>query len=291
MKTFLVFFGSLVFLASCVKNNQPPVWLEVNDWQLVANGTNDEGQLTENISDAWVYVDNKLVGVFEVPFKIPLLVSGSNKNITLYPTIKNNGISATKIIYPFLEPYSITADLIENDTVTISPVTSYYPATQFTVLDFEDGTNLGFEESPYSLVSIVSSNDPTIIQPFNETQFGRVQLTDVDNLWIATTNLDQQLPQSGAEVYLEVDYHSTVDVVTGVIAVDGSEVTENPNVQFNGQDPDSVAVVWKKIYIDLKTIVSGSTTADFFEHSFEAILPEGETSGEINIDNVKVVHF
>ena len=69
------------------------------------------------------------------------------------------------------------------------------------------------------------------------------------------------------------------------------QVTQNPNVQFNGQDPDSVTVEWKKIYIDMTTIVSGSPTADFFRNSFEAILPSGKTQAIINIDNIKVVHF
>lgn len=294
MKSFLLFLGSIAILTSCVKNNPDAVWLEVNSWQLETNGIGSpEGELTENISDAWVYIDDQLVGVFEVPFKIPLLVSGNNKKITMYPTIRNNGISATKKIYPFLEPYITTVNLIQNDTLTITPITRYYSTVLFTILDFEDGTNLGFEESPYSLAAITASSDPTIIQPFNGTQFGRVTLTEADNLWKAATNLDQQLPQSGAEVYLEVDYHSTVDVVTGVVAVDlgSGSTTANVNVQFNGQDPDSVTVEWKKIYIDLKTIVSGSIGADYFEHSFESMLPEGETSGVINIDNVKVVHF
>ena len=84
-------------------------------------------------------------------------------------------------------------------------------------------------------------------------------------------------------------FSSTSRLVTGVIAIDGSNTTNNVNVQMNEQDP--AEVVWKKIYIDLKTIVSGSPFADSFEHSFEAVLGEGKTSAEINIDNVKVVRF
>ena len=42
-------------------------------------------------------------GIFEVPFKIPILKSGS-VSIKVYPVVKNNGISATKKIYPFLTP-------------------------------------------------------------------------------------------------------------------------------------------------------------------------------------------
>jgi hypothetical protein len=86
-----------------------------------------------------------------------------------------------------------------------------------------------------------------------------------------------------------MDYYTTNDFVTGVLGINSDGVAENPNVQINAQDESTVQ--WKKIYIELKTIVSGSTSADYFEHSFEAILGEGKTSTQINIDNIKVVYF
>ncbi|MBL4861567.1 MAG: hypothetical protein JKY09_00920 [Crocinitomicaceae bacterium] len=287
MKKIVPIIGALILLGSCVKNNPDPAWLEVSAWQLENNPSgNPAGELTENISDAWVYIDDQLIGVFEVPFKIPVLLDGAH-DIKLYPTIQNNGIAATKKIYPFLEPFEISSDLVKNEVLALTPTTKYYSSVNFTILDFEDA-NFGFSPSQFSLASLVASSDPTIIQPFNGGAFGRVVLNETDNVWITATNLEQNLPR-GAEVYLEVDYHTTVDVVTGVLAINGSEVTENPNVRINGQDESEVE--WKKIYIDIKTIVSGSPTAQFFEHSFQAVLGADQTTGVINIDNVKVVHF
>jgi hypothetical protein len=288
MKRSVPFFGVLLLIFSCVKNNPDPAWLEVSEWQLVANPTlgGTEGELTQNISDAWVYIDNEFIGVFEVPFKIPVLKDGT-KTILIYPTVLNNGISATKKIYPFLEPFEVTADLVKNEITHLDLVTQYKSNLQFSILDFEDA-NLGFDDSPSSTTNIIASNDPAIIQPFNGNSFGRVTLTQSNSNWISATNLDQDLPR-GQEVYLEVDYHITEDLVTGVLAISPTDIVENPNVQFNEMDPSEV--VWKKIYVDLKTIVSGSPNADYFEHSFEAYLDEGKTSAVINIDNVKVVHY
>ena len=288
MKILLSFSIVIIFLAaSCVKNNPDPSWLEVNEWVLEVNplASVPAGELTEAISDAWVYVDNDLIGVFEVPFRIPILKEGTMK-VLLYPTVLNNGIAATKKIYPFLEPYEFTGELIQNQTLTLTPVTRYYSNTQFSILDFEDA-NLGFDHSPSSLATLTGSNDPLIIQPFNGNQFGRVYLDAATNVWLASTNLDETLPGGGAEVYLEIDYYATNNFTTGVLAIDGAEVTQNPNVQVNSSDTPE----WKKIYIELKTIVSGSPLADFFEHSFQAVLEEGLTSSTINIDNVKVIHF
>lgn len=289
MKKLLLFAVIGLLASSCVKNNPDPSWLEVTEWTLEANGLNNvEGELTHNFTDAWVYVDNKLIGVFEVPFKIPLLLSG-NSEIKLYPTVHNNGISATKKIYPFVEPYIIDAELVKNQTLTINPVTKYYTQTQFQIWDFEDGGNIGFEETPQSLAHISQSNDPAIKQWFNGNQFGRIDLDGTNYYWQASTNINMTLPQNGAEVYLEVDYHNTSNIVTGVIAFESSNVVSNINVQMNAQDPSTVE--WKKIYIDMKTIVSGSVNANYFRNSFEAILPDTLSTGQINIDNIKVVHF
>ena len=100
------FSFSLILLLSftaCVKNNPDPSWLEVTAWTLQSNIdlSGDEGELSHNITEAWVLIDDKVIGVFQVPFKIPILKDGMC-NIKIYPAIKNNGISATKKIYPFL---------------------------------------------------------------------------------------------------------------------------------------------------------------------------------------------
>jgi hypothetical protein len=75
MKAILLFIPLAFLLSTCIKNNPDPAWLEVNDWTLVANANyfGAEGALTENLTEAWVYVNDDLIGVFEVPFKIPIL--------------------------------------------------------------------------------------------------------------------------------------------------------------------------------------------------------------------------
>ncbi len=289
MKIYFYLSTTLLLFAGCIKNNPDPSWLEVSEWNLVNNPnlSLNEGELTENISNAWVYIDDKLIGVFEVPFKIPILQNGMSK-ITLFPTILDNGISATKKIYPFLQKYEVTAELVQNATLHIDPQTSYKDNVQFKIRDFEDA-NTGFEDSPSSLANLIVTNDPAIIQPFNGNGFGRVSLTTANFNWISSTTLQEVLPGGGSPVYLELDYHNTADVITGVLAINSVETKENPNVQLNKQDPSEV--YWKKIYIDLTTIVSGSPSAEYFRHSFESMLPEGVSSAQINIDNVKVVHY
>lgn len=295
MKALLYSLPIFFLLSSCVKNNPDPSWLEVLEWEVEANPnlTNEPASLHHNLTEAWVYVDNDLIGVFQVPFKIPLLLEGS-KEVQIYPAMRNNGISATKKKYPFMEVYETTVDLVKNETVTISPVTRYKDETKFWIEDFEAPT-FDIENSSTSLVTLQRVNDPSIlVQSINGAYFGRISLDETNNVYSASTTansngtLNMPLP-SGTDVYLEIDYYTTNNLVTGVLAINDNGVKDNPNVQINEQDPSTIK--WKKIYIQLDEVVSLSTDATRFEISLNAILDSGDTYGEINIDNIKAVYF
>ena len=76
---FSLLFISLVILG-CTKNNQDPAWIEIAEWDLQSNpsSVNDPGILTSNFSDAWIYMDGDLVGVFELPVKLPIIKERGN---------------------------------------------------------------------------------------------------------------------------------------------------------------------------------------------------------------------
>lgn len=288
MKQLLYFTIFSFILTSCVKNNPDPSWLEVNEWTLLANPelSGSEGELTTNFTDAWVYVNDEVVGVFEVPFKIPILKSG-NVNIKIYPTVRNNGIAATKKIYPFVEVYEVNVDLVKNQTVTLNPTTKYNPYCQFWIEDFEN-TSPNITDDANSTATIHNANDPAILQWGNA--YGEVLLNAIDSTWVAyTSNTGQMSLPKGQEVYLEIDYYNTNSLVTGVLAISTSSVQNYQNISLNAQDPATVK--WKKIYIDLKEIISNSGNANQFSQSFQAQLDAGDTEGVIILDNIKVVYF
>lgn len=273
--------GVLILFASCIKNNPDPSWIEVNAWVLESNSNNDEGELTSNFTDAKIFVNEKSIGIFQLPCKVPVLVSG-NAVIRIFPVILNNGISATKKIYPFMEPYVVSVDLVQNETATINPKTKYFTTTVFDVKDFESGNDL--ISSSNSMTNIITESD-------GSNTYGRVLLTESENFWSCYAQHNSDIPYQfplGSDVYLEVDYYNTNKIVTGLITqkTDGS-ITEYPNIAMNPQQEGSV--VWKKIYIDLQEIVANSGAINFYP-SFSATLDEGLSQGLIRIDNIKVVH-
>lgn len=284
----ILFLGVIaILLGGCVKNYPDPVWLEIDEWSLVSNPLSEEdpGHLSHNFTDVWVYVDNKLVGVFELPCKIPVMVEGEGKSIRLYPTVRNNGIAATKKIYPFVEPFEQSYDCVPGSTISIHPTTRYVSNCEFWLEDFESSSAY-LTTDPASDATMEYGTDPN--EAISGT-YGHIALGGEDSLWLGVTEAIS-LPGSGAEVYLEIDYKCSITVEQGVLAFlsDGSSQT-NHYVYLNAQPASTM--VWRKMYIDLKEIVSYSVNAVEFQQYLTAALSENASSGDIYIDNVRLVHF
>jgi len=280
MKYIIFFVSFALTFVSCIKNNPDPSFIEIKKFTLETNTNgNNAGVLTENISNGWVYVNDKLLGVFELPCRVPVLATGT-VSIRVYPTILNNGISATKKIYPFLEPHDENIVLIQNEVVTINPKTKYYSNVKFWIEDFESAT---------MAISSGSPSPASVIQVSNASNtYGRVFLNASQNEWNAYTNQAVSFPL-GSAVYLEIDYYNTTKIVTGMIALKQDGTQDNHvNIAMNAQAPSKV--VWKKIYIDLQEVAGYSGGFEFLQ-TFQAKLADGQTEAEVWIDNIKVVHY
>jgi hypothetical protein len=284
---YLLFLG--LILGACVKNNPDPAWLEVSEWSLVANATHngEEGQLTHNITDAWVYVDDQLVGVFEVPFKIPILKEGS-VNIRIYPTIRVNGISATKMRNEHLVPFETTGVFVKNQVLSISPVTRYRDDVNFWVEDFED-INIKLTDDPNtSSAQLTLSNDS--LQWFNGNYYGKVLLSAQDSMWVAYTNQDQQLSiPKNKQAMLEIDYCNSVPFTNYLLFVNANGTNENVMVTMNKSPLESLR--WKKIYILLSEVITAGPNNTNYIQAFRAFYDTSISNNLILIDNIKVVYF
>lgn len=282
-----VFAGLILLLQGCVKNNPDPSWLYIDKWNLVANPelSGAEGELSQSLTEAWVYINDQCVGVFELPIKIPLLTTGA-VDVKVYPGVRVNGIAATKKIYPFCSVYNTNLTLIQNQTVSIAPVTKYVSNAQFIIEDFE-GANVMIENDPNtSMANFVLDN--TDLQPFNGNTYAKVDLNSTDSIWVAYTTFGSYLPR-GKEVYLEIDYYTTNRVVTSLLAISPGGLKKNPNIQLNKSTPETVK--WKKMYIELKELIGASDASAYFDHGFEAWKEKDLANTEIRIDNIKVVYM
>jgi hypothetical protein len=286
MKILLKIALPVFLLHGCIKNNPEPCWIEVKEWTLNENidlGAT-EGELSHHFSDAWVYINGKMIGVFEVPFKVPVLERGTCQ-IKLFPTIRNNGIAATKKMYPFVEPFELTAELTPTKIITIKPTTQYVSSTKFWIENFEDAAvKINTDASSSTILSVA---DDALIKKWN--RYGIVKLNTTTTSWYAYTSQELDLPK-GKEVYLELDYYNSNALVAGVLALSNNSVPKNNIlVQLNAQSPENIK--WKKMYIDLRETIAFSAGSNSFLISFQAMLDEGDSEGFIILDNIKVVYL
>jgi len=286
MKKLIGHLLALLILSSCAKEQPKVSGLKIESFQLEENlfAQNPQGELSHALTEAFVNMDGKYLGAFQLPIKIPIIGEGQHE-IVILPGIINNGISDTKKRYPFVEPYTVSVNLLLEDTISITPITRYYAQTKFLIEDFENAV-LKIETDGASQAIIEKENDPAILQWGNS--YGAILLNPTDSLFIGYTNFGQSLPKQGAEVYLEMDYMNTNSMLTSVVSYSSTTFNDDIHIQINPQEEPPV---WKHIYLDLKEIVSFRMNATTNEQGFTALLDEAGTSKYIYIDNLKVVYY
>ena len=282
MHKFVIGFF-LLFLLSCSKKNPDPTWIKINEWNLISNKTNKEGELSHNFSNAYIEIDDKTIGFFELPIQLPLLETGKH-TIKIFPVVLNNGISASKTIYPFCVPYKIEVELTPDKTLNITPQTSYYSDCTFWIEDFEDaGIKLKSESGFEDLFSM--DNNKKYLKYGNN--YGKILVTKEKNIWQGKTNTNSSLP-AGKNIYLELDYLNTENLLTGVFVSNYSGMNYNPNVTLNAQDRTNLR--WKKVYIDLRQMISYSINGSIFEQYFNVINSSTTDTNFVLLDNIKLIY-
>ncbi|MEX1193294.1 MAG: hypothetical protein WEA99_15085 [Brumimicrobium sp.] len=282
-KIFINVVCIFVFLG-CAKKQPTTSWLVLEKWNLVPNenvNQQDVGELTHNFTEAFVNINGEFIGVFELPAKIPVLESGEC-DVVITPGVRNNGISATKKRYPFVENFSAKVLINESDTSQVELFTKYYEDVKFLIEDFESAS-LKIEEDESSQVSLEKEDNNEILEWGN--YYGSIHLTSEDSLYVGVTTFNTNLPKQGSEVYLEIDYRNSNSLLTSVLSVGSGSVIQDPYIQLNPQETPK----WKKIYIDLKEIVSTRSNAYINEIVLTAVKDQGLNNSHVYLDNVKIV--
>jgi len=260
----------LLGFASCKKEDAGdiPTYLKIDNIAL------DEGNTTSNITDAWVYVNDQLQGVYELPAKFPVLEK-EIQTVRIKAGIKVNGIASSRIAFPFYTSYFKDITFAPNETKTITPIVSYLDSIDFFVEDFE-GAGVNIKVTAISETSLLNLVD-------GDNHYGGGVLTDsLFTFEIATDEL-KDLPQAGAPVFLELDYKSNTQFLVGVYVNYPQSVVQKDLLWINPKQE------WNKIYVNLTTTISEGINASSFK-VFIGMRREGEGPNELYFDNLKVVY-
>ncbi len=277
---FILLFLPILLLGSCSLFEPPadiPSYIHIDSIGLTTSSK--EGSNSHKIKDAWVYVDGKIQGVYQLPCTFPVLATGSHQ-IDVKAGIFINGISSTRGSYPFYQFYSTTANLSPQTTTTIKPVVSYYSGSNFIWLEDFDGTGMSMQIAPGSTDSIRKDS----INGF-EKQYAYAIMNTTTPYFECESIYNFALPTNGNSVYLEMNYKGTNTIRVGVIPhMSGVIMGEDTVLEVR---PSST---WNKIYVDLTSVCASYPNAYGFNIFIAAYLEDGLTSSEIYFDNLKLIY-
>ena len=258
-----------------------PAYIRVDDVSLSTTYIL-EGSNSQAINDCWLYIDDQLIGIFEPPFSVPVLYEGQSK-LEIFPGIKKNGISNSRVRYPFYTSYLNDSNLIleAGEEHLVKPKFNYISGLEFAWKeDFED-LSLTMTNAPSFDADLILKRSS---EAFEGNGFGLVELGPNAGAFKALNSDALDLPQLGAEIYIELDYKCDSEFEIGYRTnrLDGS-VFEQSMIVVNP------TTEWKKIYVELGEEISEETNVKDFEIFILAFIPEGVTNSKLYFDNIKLL--
>jgi hypothetical protein len=269
----------LVFMLfnSCVKENPVPAYLYIPSFSLTTK--TGEGSSAQKITDAWVYVDGEINGVFQMPVTLPVVEIGLHE-ISIFAGVRNNGTKSNPVIYPFFNPFTRKIDLKAGKTDTIRPSTTYITNVQFKIMeDFESGNILRFDRDGNTTI-----NFTTIDNGF-EGRSGQIVLTKTNTTMEKATTTKVELPNTAENIYLEINYKTEAELSVGII---GSDPVTNPNGTASYKITLFPSKEWNKTYINVTNEVKDLKMKNF-QIVFRSLLPDSLNTATILIDNIKLI--
>lgn len=273
---------------------QIPSYLQIDSFHMVDNPIANEGSLSHDIRDAWVFVDDELIGIYELPAKIPVLQSGNHK-LTIGPGILVSANSTIRDNYPFYNAYTDDDFLFESGvTHTVSPVSSYRdPGNTYAYEIIDDFESIISQIDSFSgsQVPLIRTNEEGFVFEGEGSGLAEIKSTDTAAYFRSDVAV---LPGNGKTTYLEIDYYSdyTFTVYGRAINTDLSDqtfelLTLKPTTDEDGEEP------WKKVYINMTSMTSGASNPEGFYIFFSVVglsNPSDRKDGFFALDNLKFVY-
>ncbi len=271
-------------IQSCDTKEEPiPAYIQVDSISL--STSSEYGSNSQDINDLWVYVDNKYIGTYEIPFKIPVLPTG-DVNVALETGIRDNGQGLFRVIYPFYNSFSMDTLLPEAGVIKLYPEYEYETHCLIPMLEDFEGLGNSFEKTPNSDTSLMTVMDSMSFEDHSGYIALDAERTQVD----IRTSLTYDLPRD-SKVYLEIDYYCEENLTVGLFGLevsDGAYVdVRYPILTLTPTDN------WRKVYVNLTDQIANSPYSSAYRVFFSAEKTEKTegTTARIYLDNIKLIHY
>jgi hypothetical protein len=277
LKSHISYLISFVFLSSCNIINPPeqiPAYLKIDSFQLQITNSSLQGSNSSNITDAWVFIDNNILGVYALPAELPVLEVGQH-SIRLAAAIKENGYANIRNTYPFYAPYDIDVELKSDNSINITPTIQYREDAIFLLMENFEGSGINLAKLSGDVD--IKKTQSTVFEGLNSGEISFDATTASTE--IASTQ-EFSLKLNNNQMFLELNYKCDMEFLVGLM--DTKSLKKN---YILGVLPKKD---WNKIYINLESAVS-ALSADKYKLIFQAIKPENTNTASVFLDNIKVI--
>lgn len=250
--------------------------------------TTEAGFYTSDIVAAYVvayYTDPgrlDTLGLFRMPFTIPVLHDGPVDYIEFYPAVEQSGMTRTLPFYTLYNRIRISDTMLHSgDTLVFDTLTTTYNLTRNDVLMYEM-----FEPTEGSLIfdSVMQWRPQSPDEACSGRGYGYVPVADSEYTVQFDIDHDFIVNDPSKLLYMELDTRSDVEFrvyMQSSYRVGGAPVRES----VMAIRPTSE---WQHIYVNLGRTWSTFNHNPQFRISFSTMNPDGK-EGEVRIDNVRLL--
>lgn len=243
-----------------------------------------QGAATHKITDAWVFQNGQIIGVYPLPAQVPLIVDEQEQEILVLAGIRNNGANDSPVFYPFYKSIIVNKKFEQLKTENIPLEFSYINQVKFNLIaDFEQINLFNFDLDEEPATGIVLSSDASA----SGQKSGKVSLNK-DNPFMEVATTDRILKSAGApgKSYIEMDYFGEAEIAIGIISYQDGGNTGGLEYKVVLRPQ----ATWNKVYVEVTELINASNLKDF-RIALAFSLPPGKDEGTCFIDNIKFVRF
>ena len=293
IRNLIYMIGLLLAFCACTDDDDfvPPSFLHVEAIKVVPTTTNpislEPGFYTSDIVACYVvaHYPNSTnldsIGLFQLPFTVPVLHSGEVDYFEFYPAVKHSGVAGTLPYYTFYKPIHIKGQtLVVGDTLRFDTLSTTYTIDTSDMQMFD----------PFEPTEISTLFDSVIWHKYARaeacTGLGYISVHVPDSVTNVPFSIktDFYVADPNRALYLELDTRSDIrfEVYMESAYTSGGATDKQRVMVVNPTDH------WQHMYINLGRTWSWFNHHPAFKLSFAALNPYGE-EGDIRLDNVKVL--
>ena len=282
----------LISSCSLFDNEDPiPGFLVLENPTLIIDPQDEleQGAPTHNIKDVWVFDGPAFLGIFPLPAKVPVILTGEEKQFSIFAGVRNNGGSGNALRYPFFQSIVVSATLEAREELSIPLNFKYSDNTKFDIVEGFEGNHI-FVNDPNETdgpgVDIVIQSDEILPDNLGGNSSAQIffdsDTSSFERTTLATYDRQNNL---GSSTFIEIDYKCDIPFLAGWITYRSNFIQRDYTVLVADSEE------WNKIYIDISQFV-GDVEIDRYSIALASAITTGNPiPANIYLDNIKLVHF